>query len=183
MSSPSRDRLGGVSTHRAPYDVLLDEIDNVLDEWLALVRAEPWARLSPARLVDSMPEILPRLIRLAQLGASHVDLDLEERIAVEHGGLRREDRVPIAGVAEEWDALRQACWRVLVRNGVDRDRERARAAMQRLDLLIDDAIGYTLRGYYREELDSLKGRGLDRRDGARDRRSGLDDRRHETGPA
>lgn len=181
MSSPSRDRLGGVSTHRAPYDVLLDEIDSVLAEWLTRVRTEPWANVSSMRLVDSLPEILPRLIRLAQLGASHVDQDLEERIAIEHGELRREDRVPITGVAEEWDVLRHACWRVLIRHGVDR--ERARTAMQRLDLLIDDAIGYTLRGYYREELDSLKGRGLDRRDGATDRRSGLDDRRHEPGPA
>lgn len=180
MTSPSRDRLGGVSAHRAPYDVLLDEIDSVLAEWLERVRAEPWASLPSVRLVNSLPEILPRLIQLAQLGASHVDQELEERIALEHGEMRRQDGVPIAGVADEWTALRHACWRVLMRHGVDR--ERARVAMQRLDLLIDDAIGYTLRGYYREELNSLKGRGLERRDGSGDRRSGLEDRRHHSGP-
>ena len=48
--------------------------------------------------------------------------------------------------------------------------------MERLDILVDDAVGYTLRGYYRPELDSLRGRGLERREIA-DRRSGVPDRR------
>jgi len=178
MSAPSRDRLGGDDVKREPYDVLLAGIDSVLAEWLVIARAEPWAELPSVRLVDSLPEILSRLIRLARLGASHVDEELEERIAMDHGEPRREDGVPVAGVAEEWNALRHACWHVLMRHAVDVDA--ARTAMQRLDLLVDDAIGYTLRGYYREELDSLKGRGLDRRDGAADRRSGADDRREGT---
>lgn len=181
MSAPSRDRLGGDDARLTPYDILLDEMDSVLAEWLILIRGEPWAEMPSPRLVNSLPDILPRLIRLARFGASHVDPDLEERIAMEHGELRRQDHVPIAGVAEEWEALRDACWRVLAQHGIVG--ERAEVAMQRLDLLIDDAIGYTLRGYYREELDSLKGRGLDRRSGARDRRSGHGDRRSETNRA
>jgi hypothetical protein len=48
--------------------------------------------------------------------------------------------------------------------------------MERLDVLVDDAVGYTLRGYYRPELDSLRGRGLERRESS-DRRSGSTDRR------
>jgi hypothetical protein len=50
--------------------------------------------------------------------------------------------------------------------------------MQRVEVLIDDAIGYTLRGYYHEELQSLRGRGLERRENdQQDRRSGFGDRR------
>jgi hypothetical protein len=49
-------------------------------------------------------------------------------------------------------------------------------AMERLDILVDDALGYTLRGYYAPELDSLRGRGLERRE-ASDRRRGIPDRR------
>jgi hypothetical protein len=48
--------------------------------------------------------------------------------------------------------------------------------MERLDVLVDDAVGYTLRGYYRPELDSLRGRGLERRE-VSDRRRGVSDRR------
>jgi hypothetical protein len=51
------------------------------------------------------------------------------------------------------------------------------AALHRLDCLIDDAIGFSLRGYYAPELDSLRGRGLERRGEPGDRRRGDGDRR------
>jgi hypothetical protein len=47
---------------------------------------------------------------------------------------------------------------------------------------VDDAIGYTLRGYYQRELDTLRGRGLERRDSREDdRRRGGDRRDADTG--
>ena len=168
--------------HRTPYDALLGDLDSVIAEWRAIIRPEPWAELPPARLIDSLPEILPRLIRLARAGATHIDDVLQDRIAREHGELRREDAIPVSAVAEEWQALKRACAQVLARNGyVDAD---ATLALDRLDTLIDDAIGYTLRGYYREELNTLRGRGLERRDASRaDRRRGGDDRRERAGGA
>jgi hypothetical protein len=48
--------------------------------------------------------------------------------------------------------------------------------MARLEILVDDAVGYTLRGYYAPELDSLRGRGLERRE-IPERRRGIPDRR------
>ena len=162
--------------HRTPYDALLGDVDKVIAEWRAIVQPEPWADLTPSRLIDSLPEILPRLIRLARAGATHIDDVLQGRIAHEHGELRREDAIPVPAIVEEWQALKRACAQVLARNGyVDAE---ATLALDRLDTLIDDAIGYTLRGFYREELNTLRGRGLERRDAARaDRRRGSDDRR------
>ncbi|MGH7719096.1 MAG: hypothetical protein ACREON_09670 [Gemmatimonadaceae bacterium] len=160
---------------RDPYEVLLGEIDTLITEWRNLVRPEPWAKIPLSRLIDSLPEILPRLIRLARNGAHQIDEELKERISDDHGWARREDDVPLSAVAEEWAHLKRACWRVLGRNGFV-DGVRAEA-MQRLDALIDDALGYTLRGYYREELDSLRGRGLERRDRPGNRRAGPKDRR------
>jgi hypothetical protein len=160
---------------RTPYEILLGEIDQVLSEWRLLIRPEPWAALPPSRLIDSMPEILPKLVRLASGGAVEVDEELKERIAREHGFARREDEVPIEGVTEEWHALKRACRRVLARHGIVQGL--ADDVMIRLELLIDDAVGYTLRGYYREELDTLKGRGLERRDRGGDRRRGSGNRR------
>ena len=162
--------------HRTPYDALLGDVDKVIAEWRAIMRPEPWADLPPSHLIDSLPEILPRLIRLSRAGATHIDDVLQDRIAREHGELRREDEVPVSALAEEWHALKRACAQVLARNGyVDAD---AALALERLDTLIDDAIGYTLRGYYREELNTLRGRGLERRDVTRaDRRRSNDDRR------
>jgi hypothetical protein len=168
--------------HRTPYDALLGDVDKVIAEWRAIIHPEPWAELPPSRLIDSLPEILPRLIRLARAGAAHIDDVLKDRIAREHGELRREDAIPVPAIVEEWPALKRACAQVLARNGyVDAD---ATLALDRLDTLIDDAIGYTLRGYYREELDTLRGRGLERRDAARaDRRRGNDDRRERASDA
>ena len=159
-----------------PFDVLLGEIDQVIAEWRELVRLEPWSRLPAARLVDALPEILPRIVRLAQAGASEVDEELRTRITDEHGFFRREDAVPLLAVAEEWVYLKRACTAVLRRRGYT---EPVMAgAIGRLEALIDDAIGYTLRGYYRPELDALRGRGLERRDsGMQDRRRGSGDRR------
>ena len=151
-------------------------MDKVITEWRAIIGPEPWAGLPPSRLLDSLPEIVPRLIRLARAGATHINDALQDIISHEHGELRREDAVPVAAVTEEWQALKRACGQVLARNGyVDAD---ATLALERLDTLIDDAIGYTLRGYYRAELNTLRGRGLERRDASRaDRRRGNHDRR------
>lgn len=162
----------------APYDVLLAHIDSVIAEWREQVQREPWSKIPAPRLVDSFPEILPKLLRLASSGASQVDEELRELIADQHGLFRRADMVPLIAVAEEWSHLRRACAGVLADQGVGE--EHVAAAMRRLETLIDDAIGYTLRGYYRPELDSLKGRGLERRAGPEERRAGDGDRRGRT---
>ncbi len=164
-------------TERAtPYEVLLANLDDLLAEWRELVRLEPWTQLPAARLLDAFPEILPRLFRLAQGGATHVDDELKARITDEHGFFRRADALPLLAVAEEWSHIKRACQSLLQRRGFG---EAVIAdAMRRLDVLVDDAIGYTLRGYYREELDALRGRGLERRDsGVLDRRRNPGDRR------
>jgi hypothetical protein len=144
------------------YDILLAELDQVLAEWRSIAEPELSQRVAPARLLDSLPEILPRLFVLARSSAAEIDDDLKQRIAGDHGFARREDVVPVEQLAEEWQALKQACKRVLTRHGFVGPL--AEEATQRIDLLIDDAIGYTLRGYYQRELDTLRGRGLERRD-------------------
>jgi hypothetical protein len=158
----------------AAYETLLGAIDRVIAEWRTLMIDEPWTQLPPSRLVDAFPEILPKMLRLSRAGVTHVDDSLRALIADAHGQFRRRDGVPLNAVAEEWVRLKRACRRVLDAHGIangDADR-----AMERLDILVDDALGYTLRGYYAPELDSLRGRGLERRE-ASDRRRGNPDRR------
>lgn len=157
------------------YDILLAELDQVLTEWRSIVEPELGSRIAPARLLDSLPEILPRLLTLARSGAADINDALRERIAVDHGFARRKDVVPVEQLAEEWEALKQACQRVLARHGFVGPL--AEEAAQRIDVLIDDAIGYTLRGYYQRELDTLRGRGLERRDQREDDRRQGGDRR------
>jgi hypothetical protein len=157
------------------YDILLAELDQVLTEWRSIVEPELGSHIAPARLLDSLPEILPRLLTLARSGAVEINDALKGRIAVDHGFARREDVVPVEQLAEEWEALKQACQRVLTRHGFVGPL--AEEAIQRIDVLIDDAIGYTLRGYYQRELDTLRGRGLERRDQREDDRRQRGDRR------
>jgi hypothetical protein len=158
----------------SPYEALLAGIDQIIGQWRALVVQEPWSKIPASRLVDSFPEILPQLLRLARSGATHIDDSLRALIADAHGRFRRVDAVPLAAVTEEWVHLKRACRYVLDATGVDHGE--ADRAMERLDVLVDDAVGYTLRGYYQPELDSLRGRGLERREVA-NRRRGVADRR------
>jgi hypothetical protein len=168
------DRPVPVTPSRSAYEVLLGAVDEVIGEWRALVMKEPWVRLPASRLVDSFPEILPKMVRLARAGETHIDDSLRQVIADAHGHFRRADGVPLTSVTEEWAHLKRACHHVLDTHRIhDGDADRA---MERLDILVDDAVGYTLRGYYRPELDSLRGRGLERRE-IPDRRSGVADRR------
>ena len=159
---------------RSPYEALLGALDDVIEEWRSLVINEPWAKLPASRLVDSFPEILPMMLRLARAGITHIDDPLRDLIANAHGHFRRVDGVPLVSVTEEWAHLKRACRSVLNTRGINNDD--ADRAMERLDILVDDAVGYTLRGYYQPELDSLRGRGLERRESP-DRRSGIPDRR------
>lgn len=158
----------------SPYEILLGSLDQIIGEWRMLVQREPWAKLSASRLVDSFPEIVPKLVRLARAGGTHIDDSLRELIADAHGQFRRDDGLPLVSVTEEWVYLKHACRHVLDANGITSGE--ADRAMERLDILVDDAVGYTLRGYYRPELDSLRGRGLERRE-VSDRRSGVANRR------
>jgi hypothetical protein len=158
----------------SPYDALLGGVDEVISEWRALVVDEPWAKIPASRLVDAFPEILPKMLRLARSGDTHIDDSLRQLIADAHGHFRRVDGVPLTSVTEEWAYLKRACRCVLDAHGIaDGGADRA---MERIDILVDDAVGYTLRGYYRPELDSLRGRGLERRE-ISDRRRGIPDRR------
>lgn len=166
---------------QSAYDVLLGELDQILTEWRALMEPGLGSRLTPARLMDSLPEILPGLLALARSSAVEIDDDLKQRISAGHGLTRRKDVVPVESLAGEWEALKHACVRVLTRHGFVGPL--AEEASQRIDVLIDDAIGYTLRGYYQQELDTLRGRGLERRDTpTEDRRQGGDRRDADASP-
>jgi len=168
------DRAVPANAGASPYELLLGTVDEVIAEWRSLLKRDPWASLPASRLVDSFPEILPKMLRLARAGATHIDDGLRHVIADAHGHFRRVDGVPLASVTDEWACLKRACRCVLEAHGAnDGDADRA---MERLDVLVDDAVGYTLRGYYRPELDSLRGRGLERRE-ISDRRRGIADRR------
>lgn len=162
-------------SRQGAYDILLAELDQVLAEWRSIVEPELGPRVSPARLLDSLPEILPRLLHLGRSGAREIDDRLKHRIAADHGLARREDVVPVEQLSAEWEAVKQSCQRVLARHGFVGPL--AEEATHRIDALIDDAMGYTLRGYYQRELDTLRGRGLERRDlREEDRRQGGDRR-------
>lgn len=158
-----------------PYDILLARIDEVLAEWRTLALMQTWAGIAPSRLMDAFPEILPKMFRLAAQGDTRIDPDLSELIGEAHGFFRRSDKIPLAAVAEEWNFVKRACWKVLQRANVEE--VTASTAMQRLDILCDDAIGFSLRGFYAPELNALRGKGLERREGDDERRTNISNRR------
>lgn len=158
-----------------PYEILRGRIDFVLAEWRALASQEPWSNMKVSRLMNGLPEILPKLFREAERGSTHVGADLGELITEAHGHFRRDDGIPLPAVAEEWNLVKRACWKVMQQAGLDPIT--MSAVLERLDLLIDDAIGFTLRGYYAEELQELRGKGLERRSEVEERRLNAPERR------
>lgn len=175
FTDDSLEELAAGELTPGAFEILHGHLNEVISEWKSLVEPEPWAPKSPARLMNSLPEILPRLFRLARNGSTEVDAEFSDFIAHEHGFSRREDSVPLTALADEWNHLKRACWLVLRR--YDPEDRFSSSALHRLDALIDDAIGYSLRGYYRPELDELRGQGLERRGASGDRRSNSGDRR------
>ena len=163
------------SDYGYPYNILVAQIDGVIGEWRGMVTQEPWASIPGDHLVDALPEILPKMFRLAGSGAVKIDGHLSEIISEAHGYFRRNDGVPLGAVAEEWNYVKRACWKVLNNAGVDEST--LSSAVQRLDVLVDAAIGLTLRGYYAPELDALRGKGLERRDNVEERRTNKGNRR------
>jgi hypothetical protein len=158
-----------------PYEILRGRIDSVLAEWRALASQEPWSNMKVSRLMNGLPEILPKLFREAESGRTHVSPELAELITEAHGHFRRDDGIPLPAVAEEWNLVKRACWKVMQQTGLDPII--MSAVLERLDLLIDDAIGFTLRGYYAEELQALRGKGLERRGEVDERRLNEPERR------
>lgn len=169
------EQLNSGALFPRPYEVLLARIDEVLAEWRTLALTQHWSAIEPSRLMDAFPEILPKIFRLAAQGQTQIDPTLSELIGEAHGFFRRADRIPLSAVAEEWNFVKRACWKVLQRANVDEFE--ASAAMQRLDLLCDDAIGFSLRGFYAPELNALRGKGLERREGDDERRANVANRR------
>jgi len=150
------------SEQRQPFELLEERTSDVIGEWRSMLEREPWARLPAERVIDHLPVILRQLLRHAARGARQIDSNAQQIISKAHGYFRRQDAVPLAAVAEEFDLLKRACWKVLVSSGLSPNA--ISSALGRLDTLIDDATGYTLRGYYAPELDELRGRGLERRE-------------------
>jgi hypothetical protein len=158
---PDNPTDSATSGQLQPFELLAARADDVIGEWRRMLEREPWARLPAERVINHLPRILPELFRHAAHGARQIDPDLQQMISKAHGYFRRQDSVPLAAVAEEFDVLKRACWKVLVTSGLSE--AAISSALARLDILIDDATGYTLRGYYAPELDALRGRGLERR--------------------
>jgi hypothetical protein len=169
------DSFEPTSDYGHPYNILVAQIDGVIGEWRGMVTEEPWSSIPGDHLVDALPEILPKMFRLAGSGALTIDGDLSEIISEAHGYFRRRDGVPLGAVAEEWNYVKRACWKVLTNAGVEEST--LSSALQRLDALVDDAIGLTLRGYYAPELNALRGKGLERRDNVDERRTNKGNRR------
>lgn len=172
---PAELRYDFAGEHLYPYNILLERIDGVIGEWRTLVKKEPWSQIPGDRLVDALPEILPKMFRLAGSGAVSIDGELSEVISEAHGYFRRTDGIPLSALAEEWNFVKRACWKVLSGAGVESNT--LASALRRIDSLVDDAIGLSLRGYYAPELNELKGKGLERRDGIDERRQNSPNRR------
>src|SRR5512147_2483153 len=62
-SELGQEPVGAEAIPQTPYEVLLGELDQLLAGWRVLVRPHTQPTLAPSRLMDSLPEILPRLIR------------------------------------------------------------------------------------------------------------------------
>ena len=130
---------------------LRDDLAQVLEDWEALSREEPWHVRPEHYGLDSLHEAM-RAVLDVSLGDGGDEAASERlvRSAAAHGDQRRSQAVGDDAVLREYHALRAALWRYLARVSMPPD-ERL-TAISRVDVAITVATTAALRGYHRSDM-------------------------------
>ena len=130
---------------------LRDDLGQILEDWEALGRDEPW-HIQPDRYgLDSLHETMRAVLDVAiGDGGDKAASERLVRAATAHGDQRRLQGVGDDAVLREYHALRGALWRYLRR--VAMPPEEAITAIGRVDVVITIATTAALRGYHRSDM-------------------------------
>ena len=90
--------------------------DDVVENWLERMEAQPWLKLPPDATVDHVPEMLDALVA-ALLGEPSVEEARRKaiRVACKHGNHRHEQGLDDAVLHREHHLLRASIWDVIRR--------------------------------------------------------------------
>jgi hypothetical protein len=129
-------------------------VSDVLVEWEALVREEPWYSLPPDHRIDSLPDVIIGLVNASLCSPGDRELHRSKvEAACTHGMHRREQMIPDHMMLTEYHLLRRAIWNYLVRkHGASHE---VVDSIMRLDTAISVATNASMWGYHREEIEAL----------------------------
>ena len=90
--------------------------DDIVENWLGRMQAQPWLRLPHEATVDHVPELVEALVA-ALLGEPSVEVARRNaiRVACKHGRHRREQGLDDAVLHREHHLLRSSIWDVIRR--------------------------------------------------------------------
>ena len=130
---------------------LRDDLAQVLEDWEALSREEPWHVRPEHYGLDSLHEAM-RAVLDVSLGDGGDEAASERlvRSAAAHGDQRRSQAVGDEAVLREYHALRAALWRYLARVSMPPDARLT--AISRVDVAMTVATTAALRGYHRSDM-------------------------------
>jgi hypothetical protein len=129
-------------------------VADVLDEWVNLVREEPWYSLPPDHRIDSLPDVIVGLVEASLCNPADIEAHRQKvAAAAVHGTHRREQSIPEHLILTEYHLLRQALWRYLTRRFGSSDH--TTAAIMRIDVAISLASNASMWGYHREDIEGM----------------------------
>ena len=145
---------------RAILEDLRRRTDDVVENWLERMEAQPWLRLPPEATVDHVPEMIEALVA-AILGEPSVEEARRNaiRVACKHGNHRQEQGLDDSVLHREHHLLRASIWDVIRRR--HGDVPACFAAISRVDVATTMTTTGSLHGYHMD--------GLEERDAAAER--------------
>jgi hypothetical protein len=131
------------------------QVPEIIEDWDQLARHAAWLGIPREHRIDSLPDVLDRLLCLVPCTAN--DLEGTHRamvlVASEHGALRREQRCSESVLFTEHALLRQVVSRRI--DGSGRVADTCLTTVLRFDIALGVATNASLLGFHRREFDAL----------------------------
>ena len=133
---------------------LKSNVSEVIAEWDRLAREEPWYSLPSEHRIDSLPEVVERLVEASLCDPHNRQAHRQQALAAaRHGTDRRNQDIPDHTILTEYHLLRRALWRYIT--ATFGSSERTTRAILRIDIGISVATNASMWGYYRPEIEAL----------------------------
>lgn len=132
---------------------LIDRVPEIVSEWQTMMADRPWLPRTGESRVNGLPAALRELLNVSLCAPGDPEAEWRHVLAAAaHGHSRRVQGSPDALLFSEYHVIREAVRRVAERLARP---ESVDQVMARLDMALTVATTAALRGFHREELETM----------------------------
>jgi signal transduction histidine kinase len=139
--------------------VLLDNTDTIIENWVEAVRGDSLIQSANALPYKAIRDSVPRVLQaMTTMLSPSQDNDVETLVeaSLEHGVLRAEQGFDAAEIAREYRLLRQVTFSTLEANLLDGSPKEVIRVFRLIDAVVDEAIARCFKSYTSERLRELE---------------------------